>query len=73
MPLFTYDLEDPYGWIGNVATIQAFESGLLDMKDFYFTGDDYRYHVEIEAKTRFLEFLRGRFNSDVKYKGKMWK
>ena len=47
-------------------------SGLLDMKDFYFTGDDYRYHLEIEAKRRFLGFLKGRFNSGVQYKGKTW-
>ena len=39
------------------------------MKDFYFTGDDYRYRFEVEAKRRFLELLRNRFNSGVEYKG----
>jgi len=68
-----YDLQEPFRWLGDVATIEAFESGTLDMKDFYFTGDDYRYHIEIEAKRRFLELLKDRFNSGVKYKGKMWK
>ena len=68
-----YDLQEPFRWIGEVSTIQAFESGLLDMKDFYFTGDDYRYHLETEAKRRFLEFLKGRINSGVKYKSKTWK
>ena len=68
-----YDLQEPFRWIGEIATVQAFESGLLDMKDFYFMGDDYRYHIETEAKRKFLGFLRDKFNSDVEYKGKMWK
>ncbi len=67
-----YDLQEPFRWIGEVATIQAFESGLLDMKDFYFLGDDYRYHFGAEAKRKFLEMLKDRFNSPVQYKGKMW-
>jgi len=33
-----------------VTTVEAFESGALDLKDFYFTSDDYRYHIEIDAK-----------------------
>jgi len=67
------DLQEPFRWLGDVTTIEAFESGALDMKDFYFTGDDYRYHIEIDAKRRFLETLKNRFNSGVKYKGKTWK
>jgi len=43
------------------------------LKDFYFLGDDYRYHIDFEAKHRFLELLKERFNSGVKYKGKHWK
>jgi len=66
-----YDLQEPYRWLG-VAIIQAFESGLLDMKDFYFMGDTYLYHIEIEAKRRFLELLKERFNSPVQYEGKTW-
>jgi hypothetical protein len=50
--------------------IQAFESGVLDLKDFYFTGDDYWYRFELKAKRRFIEVLRGQFNSGVKYKGR---
>nr|MDO8135066.1 CRISPR-associated endonuclease Cas1 [Candidatus Njordarchaeum guaymaensis] len=68
-----YDLQEPYRWIGDLTTIEAFESGSLDMKDFYFMGDDYRYRIEVEAKKRFLGLLRDRFNSGVKYKGKTWK
>jgi CRISPR-associated protein Cas1 len=67
-----YDLQESFRWICDVATIQAFESGLLDMKDFYFMGDDYHYHFEVEAKRRFLEMLKNRFNSPIQYKGKMW-
>jgi len=31
---------------------EAFESGVLDVPDFYFTGDDYRYRFDTEAKRR---------------------
>ena len=68
-----YDLQEPFRWICEVATLEAFESGLLDLKDFYFLGDDYRYHLDFEAKHRFLELLKERFNSGIKYKGKHWK
>jgi hypothetical protein len=51
----------------------AFESGVLDLPDFYFTGDDYRYRLEPEAKERFLDLLRERFNSAVNYKGHAFK
>jgi len=68
-----YGLQEPFRWVGDVTVIEAFESGLLDIKDFYFTGDNYRYHLEIEPKRRFLELLKTKFNSEVEYKGKMCK
>ena len=68
-----YDLQEPFRWLGDVTTIEAFESGALDMKDFYFTGDDYRYRIEVDAKRHFLELLKDQFNSGVKYKGMNWK
>lgn len=68
-----YDLQEPFRWICEIATLEAFESGLLDLKDFYFHGDDYRYHIDFEAKHRFLELLKEQFNSGVRYKGKNWK
>jgi CRISPR-associated protein Cas1 len=68
-----YDLQEPFRWLGDVTTIEAFESRVLDMKDFYFTGDDYRYRIEIDAKRRFLELLKDRFNLGVRYRGKTWK
>ncbi|MCJ7635093.1 CRISPR-associated endonuclease Cas1, partial [Candidatus Bathyarchaeota archaeon] len=68
-----YDLQEPFRWLGDVTTIEAFESGALDMKDFYFMGDDYRYHIELEAKRRFLELIKKKFNAGVRYKGKICK
>jgi len=37
------------------------------------TGNDYRYHIEIEAKRQLLELLKGRFNLGVKHNGKTCK
>jgi len=65
-----YDLQEPFRWIADATVMDAFESGVLDLPDFYFTGDDYRYRFEPEAKKRFLDLLRGRFNSAVRYKGR---
>jgi CRISPR-associated protein Cas1 len=65
-----YDLQEPFRWIADVTVMDAFESGVLDLPDFYFTGDDYRYRFEPEAKDRFLGLLRERFNSGVLYKGR---
>jgi CRISPR-associated protein Cas1 len=68
-----YDLQEPFRWVADVAVMDAFESGVLDLPDFYFTGDDYRYRFEPEAKQRFLGLLRWRFNSGVSYKGRVLK
>ena len=68
-----YDFQEPFRWIADVAVMEAFESGVLDLPDFYFTGDDYRYRFEPEAKQRFLDLLRERFNSAVRYKGRAFK
>jgi CRISPR-associated protein Cas1 len=62
-----YDVQEPFRWIADVAVMEAFESGVLDLPNFYFTGDDYRYRFEIEAKRRFLDLFRERFNLSVKY------
>jgi CRISPR-associated protein Cas1 len=68
-----YDLQEPFRWLVDLSVIQAFESGVLDLKDFYFTGDDYRYRFEAEAKQRFIDLIRERFNSGVSYKGRVLK
>jgi CRISPR-associated protein Cas1 len=68
-----YDLEEPFRWLIDVSVLEAFESGTLELRDFYFTGDDYRYRFEIYAKQRFIEALRERFNAGVTYKGRVLK
>jgi CRISPR-associated protein Cas1 len=68
-----YDLQEPFRWMADVAVVEAFESGVLDLHDFYFTGDDYRYRFEAEAKRRFLDLLRERFNAGVKYNRRVLK
>jgi len=64
-----YDLQEPFRWLADVTVLEAFESGVLDLKDFYFLGNDYRYHIEQEAKRRFLKLFQERFNVGVQYKG----
>ena len=68
-----YDLQEPFRWIADVTVMEAFESRVLDLPDFYFTGDDYRYRFEPEAEQRFLDLLRERFNVDVTYNGRVLK
>jgi CRISPR-associated protein Cas1 len=53
--------------------MEAFESRVLDLPDFYFTGDDYRYRFETEAKRHFVGLLRERFNAGVRYDGRVLK
>ena len=65
---FPGDLQEPFRWTADVAVMEAFESRVLDLPDFYFAGDDYRYRLEPGAKERFLDLLRERFNSKVRYK-----
>jgi CRISPR-associated protein Cas1 len=62
-----YDLQEPFRWLADVTVMDAFESRVLDLADFYFTGDDYRYRFEPRAKQRFLDLLRERFNAGVRY------
>jgi CRISPR-associated protein Cas1 len=70
---FLGDLQEPFRWIADVAVMDAFECGVLDLPDFYFTGDDYSYRFDPEAKQRFLELLRERFNLAARYKGRAFK
>jgi len=68
-----YDLMEPFRWLVDLSVLQAFESRILDWSSFYFTADDYRYRFELEAKRRFIQLLRERFNSGVVYKGRVMK
>lgn len=62
-----YDIQEPFRWLADISVIEAFESGTLDLQDFYFTGDDYTYRFELEPKQRFVNCLEQRFNSGVEY------
>ncbi len=68
-----YDLQEPFRWLIDISVIEGFESGALDLPDFYFTGDDYRYRFEAEAKQRFIDVIRERFNAGVSYRGRILK
>src|SRR5208337_4286290 len=68
-----YDLQEPFRWLIDLTVMQAFESGALDLPDFYFTGDDYRYRFDAEAKTRFINIIREQFNASVNYNGRKLK
>jgi len=68
-----YDLEEPFRWLIDLTVMQAFESRSFDVPNFYFTGDDYRYRFDVEAKTRFIDLLREQFNSSVRYKDRILK
>ena len=46
---------------------------MAQTRGFYFTGDDYSYRIEIEAKRRYLQLLKDRFNSGIRYKGRALK
>ena len=68
-----YDLQELFRWIVDLTVMKAFESGALDLSYFYFTGDDYRYRFDVEAKTRFIGLLREQFNSGADYRGRILK
>jgi len=68
-----YDLMEPFRWIADLSVVNAFEAGALKLHDFYFTGDDYRYRFEPEAKDRFISTLRERVNAGVTYNGQVLK
>ena len=68
-----YDLQEPFRWLSDITVIVAFESEALKLSDFYFTGDDYRYRFEADARQRFIGVLRERFNLGVRYKGRILK
>jgi CRISPR-associated protein Cas1 len=68
-----YDLQEPFRWLIDVSAVGAFQSCALDLHDFYFTGDDYSYYFEIDAKQRFIDLIRGQFNAGATYKGRVLK
>lgn len=68
-----YDLQEPYRWLSDISVIETFESEALNLSDFYFTGDDYRYRFEPEARRRFIDLIRRRFDATVNCDGRRLK
>jgi CRISPR-associated protein Cas1 len=68
-----YDLQEPFRWLSDISVIDAFESEALQLSDFYFTGDDYRYRFEPEARQRFIDLIREQFNLGAVYRGHVLK
>lgn len=68
-----YDLQEPFRWLADISVIEAFESGALRLRDFFFTGDDYRCRLDVEARRGFIELLKARYNSGVRYRGRVLK
>ncbi len=66
-------MQEPFRWLSDISVIEAFESEALKLSDFYFTGDDYRYRFEPDARHRFIEVLREKFNSGASYKDRNMK
>ncbi|MFI5449643.1 MAG: hypothetical protein ACHQ03_07760 [Candidatus Bathyarchaeia archaeon] len=53
--------------------IEPFEQRVLVKQDFFFTFADLRYRFAEEPKLRFVNLIRDRFNSGVRYKGRILK
>jgi CRISPR-associated protein Cas1 len=68
-----YDLMEPFRWLADTSVLSAIESEALDLPDFYFTGDDYRYHLNKDAKQRLIDVMRGNFNVGALYQGRTLK
>lgn len=64
-----YDLQEPYRFLADLCVIEAFERKILGKEDFYFTFADLRYRFNEKPKLRFVNLIRERFNSGVRYKG----
>ena len=66
-------MQEPLRGLCDISVIEAFESETLKLSDFYFTGDDYRYRFEPEARQRFIQIIRERFNSGATHNGRVLK
>jgi CRISPR-associated protein Cas1 len=66
-----YDLQEPYRWLVDTTVISCLESGWFEKKDFY-RMDNYVLRLRPEAARKLIEALRIKFNSPVKYKGRLF-
>jgi len=64
-----HDLMEPFRWLIDLTVMEMFTSNQLDLKDFYFTGDDYTYRFEHDAKLRFIHQLIDHFQKPVQING----
>ena len=66
-----YDFQEPYRWIVDTTAVSCLESGWFGKKDFY-RMDNYVLRLRPEAARKLLDALRIRFNSPVRYAGKLY-
>jgi CRISP-associated protein Cas1 len=65
-----YDFQEPCRWIVDTTVISCLESGWFGKKDFY-RMDNYVLRLRPEAARRLVDALRIKFNSPVRYAGKL--
>jgi CRISPR-associated protein Cas1 len=66
-----YDFQEPYRWLVDTTVISCLESGGFCRKDFY-RMDNYVLRLRPEAVRKFIDALRVKFNSPVRYAGKIY-
>jgi CRISPR-associated protein Cas1 len=66
-----YDLQEPYRWLVDTTVISCLESDRFSKKGFY-RMDNYILRLRPEAAKKFLDALRIKFNSPVRYKGRSY-
>lgn len=52
-----------------MTVLEMFTNNQLGLRDFYFTGDNYIYRFEHDAKLRFIQALAERFKKPVQTGG----
>ena len=66
-----YDLQEPYRWLVDATVVSCLESGRFDKNGFY-RMDNYVLRLRPEAVRKLVDFLRIKFNSPVRYKGRLY-
>ena len=66
-----YDFQEPYRWLVDTTVISCLESGWFGKKDFY-RMDNYVLRLRPEAVRKLIDALRIKFNSPVRYTGKLY-
>jgi CRISPR-associated protein Cas1 len=66
-----YDLQEPNRWLVDTTVISCLESGCFGKKGFY-RMDNYVLRLRPEAAGKLIDALRIKFNSSVRYRGKLY-